>query len=54
LRISKQAIASRMSIKPETLSRILSTLKKDGIIEQSEKKITLLDVDWIDQYLDVR
>ena len=54
LRISKQAIASRMSIKPETLSRILSTLKKDGIIEQSEKKITLLGVDWIDQYLDDR
>lgn len=53
LRISKQTIASRLSIKPETLSRILAKLKKDGVIEQNDKLITINELEWMKTYLDV-
>ena len=45
LQTQKQLLASRLSIKPETLSRILSTLKEQGIIESQGKEITIIDVE---------
>ncbi|SRR5690554_695410 len=45
LPIQKQLLASRLSIKPETLSRILSTLKEQGIIDSQGKEITIIDVE---------
>ncbi len=47
----KNVIASRLSIQPETLSRILSTLKKKGLIEVKGHHITLLDVHGIRDFL---
>ena len=41
----KNIIASRLSIKPETFSRILLQLSKQGLIEINGNDITLLDVD---------
>lgn len=51
LRAPKNVIASRLAITPETLSRILSKLKRDGIIEVSDKQITLLDLDWMRKFI---
>lgn len=42
---TKVIIASRLSIKPETFSRILLRLSKQGLIEVHGNDITLLDVD---------
>lgn len=42
---TKVIIASRLSIKPETFSRILLCLSKQGLIEVHGNDITLLDVD---------
>lgn len=42
---TKIIIASRLSIKPETFSRILLRLSKQGFIEVHGNDITLLDVD---------
>ena len=42
---AKVIIASRLSIKPETFSRILLRLSKQGLIEVHGNDITLLDVD---------
>ena len=41
---TKVIIASRLSIKPETFSRILLRLNKQGLIEVHGNNITLLDV----------
>lgn len=41
---SKQVIASRLSLKPETLSRIFHDLASNGLIEVSGKHITINDV----------
>ena len=41
----KNVIASRLSIKPETFSRILLQLSKQGLIKIHNNDITLLDVD---------
>ncbi len=51
LRAPKHVVASRVSITPETLSRILSKLKRDGIIEVSEKRIMLNDLDWMRKFI---
>lgn len=40
----KHVIASRIGIKPETLSRILSRFKEEGIVEESGHLLTVLDV----------
>ena len=45
LTASKTMIASRLSITPETFSRILSTLKKEGLIRIEDESITLLQPD---------
>ena len=41
----KSVIASRLSIQPETFSRILTRLSKQGLIEIHGNDISLLDVD---------
>ena len=43
LTATKTMIASRLSITPETFSRILSRLKKDGLIKIEDEEITLLE-----------
>lgn len=45
LNATKSMIASRLSITPETFSRILSTLKKDGLIHIEDEIITLIHPD---------
>ena len=42
---TKVVIASRLSIKPETFSRILLRMSKQGLIEVNGNDITLLDVE---------
>lgn len=51
LRAPKNVIASRLAITPETLSRILARLKRDGIIEVFDKQITLLDLEWMRKFI---
>ncbi|MCP5160118.1 MAG: Crp/Fnr family transcriptional regulator [Hahellaceae bacterium] len=50
LSIQKQLIASRLSIKPETLSRIFSTLKAQNILETQGKTILIKDVNRLKSY----
>lgn len=40
----KHVIASRIGIKPETLSRILTRFKEEGIVEESGHKLTVLNL----------
>jgi CRP-like cAMP-binding protein len=47
----KTVIASRLSIKPETLSRILTRLATQGLIEVHGNDITLSDLDGLKRYL---
>ncbi|MCP3951420.1 MAG: Crp/Fnr family transcriptional regulator [Desulfobacterales bacterium] len=51
LRAPKNVIASRLAITPETLSRILSKLKRDGIIQVSDKQVTLQNIDWMRKFV---
>lgn len=44
LAISKSVLASRLSIKPETLSRLFAKLKGDGLIAVAGNMITLKDI----------
>lgn len=48
---TKVVIASRLSIKPETFSRILLRLSKQGLIEVNGNDITLLDVEGLRKLL---
>ena len=45
LATSKQILASRLSIKPETFSRILKTLSQKGLLEVNGSTIHILDVE---------
>ena len=45
LTATKSMIASRLSITPETFSRIISKLKKDGLIAIDDERITLVKPD---------
>lgn len=47
----KNIIASRLSIKPETFSRIMMQLSKKALIEVKGNDITLLDVDGLEALL---
>ena len=40
---NKGAIAARLSLTPETLSRVFRDLSQDGIIEVNKRRITVLD-----------
>jgi CRP-like cAMP-binding protein len=51
LNIPKNVIASRLSIQPETLSRILAELKKKKLIDVRRQDITLLDITGLKQFL---
>ena len=51
LRAPKNVIASRLAITPETLSRILAKLKRDGVIEVSDKRIILKDLEWMRKFM---
>ena len=44
LNTPKQVIASRLSVKPETLSRIMSSLAQQGIIEVKGREICVKDI----------
>jgi CRP-like cAMP-binding protein len=48
---SKKNLASRLSIAPETLSRILHKLTQDGIIEIEGRCITVADISKYRRYL---
>ncbi|MCP5205960.1 MAG: Crp/Fnr family transcriptional regulator [Hahellaceae bacterium] len=50
LNVQKQVIASRLSIQPETLSRILANLKKQGIVESEGRDILIKDVNALIDY----
>ena len=41
--VPKRLVASRLSIKPETLSRILARLRERGLVQIDGEHITLLD-----------
>ena len=45
LKIAKSVIASRLSVKPETFSRILKNLQDKNIIEIEGKRVTIHDRD---------
>ncbi len=50
LKVQKQVIASRLSIKPETLSRIFQALREEGIVETEGRSIRIRDVDALRHY----
>ncbi len=50
LSVQKQLLASRLSIKPETLSRILAALRDQGLIQSQGKKIVILDPEALRNY----
>ncbi|MDD3518884.1 MAG: Crp/Fnr family transcriptional regulator [Chromatiales bacterium] len=53
LGIAKQVLASRLSVKPETLSRIIKNLSDDGIIAVTGSRITIHDRKALQQAADV-
>jgi CRP-like cAMP-binding protein len=51
LPIAKNVIASRLSIKPETFSRIMHKLSEEGLISIDGRKILIHDIDGLNQYV---
>ena len=47
---AKNVIASRLSIKPETFSRIMHKLSEEGLITVEGKKISINDIHGLNQY----
>ena len=43
LPVAKQVVASRLSVKPETFSRIIKSLSDDGVIQVAGSRVTILD-----------
>jgi CRP-like cAMP-binding protein len=43
--MTKQLLASRLNLKPETLSRIFHDLTADGLIRVDGKSITIYDLE---------
>lgn len=54
LSISKQMLASQLAIQPETLSRILKKLAKEGLLKVDKNHINLLEVSKLQQLIDVK
>ena len=52
LSTSKNILASKLSIQPETLSRIFKKLSEDGLLEVEGQRIVILDLDKLQQILD--
>ena len=52
LSMPKQTLASRLSIKPETFSRILKQLARQGMIEVRESHVRILDRDGLQEIAD--
>ena len=50
LEVPKQVVAARLSIKPETLSRVLHNLTSAGIISVTGRRIRVKDVDSLRRY----
>lgn len=50
LDMKKQVLASRLSIAPETLSRTLAKLRKDGLIAQDSDNIFIQDINRLRRY----
>lgn len=50
LRLQKQVIASRLSIKPETLSRIFQSLREENILEAEGRTIRIKDIEALRNY----
>lgn len=48
---AKNVIASRLSIKPETFSRIMHKLSEEGLITVDGKKISIHDINGLNQYV---
>ncbi len=53
LSISKNLLASRLSIKPETLSRLFSKLQKEGLITVHGHSISVHDMNALREYVDL-
>ncbi len=49
LSVPKNVLASRLSIKPETLSRILRSMAEEKVISIASRKITINDIDKLRQ-----
>jgi len=52
LEVPKHVLASRLSIQPETFSRILSRLSQKGLIKVDRHEIQLCDIGGLRQYLE--
>ncbi|MBF0309401.1 MAG: Crp/Fnr family transcriptional regulator [Magnetococcales bacterium] len=48
---SKRLIASRLSIQPETLSRLLAKMVRLGLIRVNERSVDILDVEQLRRYI---
>jgi len=53
LPVTKQVLASRLSVKPETLSRIIKRLSEETIIEVSGSRVGIKDRERLQQVADV-
>ncbi len=51
LPVAKNVIASRLSIKPETFSRIMHKLSEEGLISIDGRKILIHDINGLNQYI---
>jgi CRP-like cAMP-binding protein len=53
LKVPKQVLASRLSVKPETFSRIIKQLTKDGVLEVKGSQVRIQDRATLQQLADV-
>jgi CRP-like cAMP-binding protein len=53
LKVPKQVLASRLSVKPETFSRIIKQLTKDGVLEVKGSQVRIQDRAALQQLADV-
>ncbi len=50
LDLSRQVIAARLSIKPETLSRLLRRLVDEGVLQVDGRQLNVMSVDSLKQF----